>query len=462
MKSIRSGQRGSALILATVIIIIVAGLGAAFATLSFSQSSATMKSANSESSLYMAEAGLEDTINKMNAYADAEWTWLKQNPTMQFSQFPLYGGMTLLTDYNVFGTIATVVVNGVTTTQSVLPVKAVNGGTYSVTVTPAFDGQKRPYTIASRGLGKNEARKVETVVGPAPSNGQFRYGLFGEVLLNVYGSNGAGGSSSTGADVKVDSYKSTLGSYTSQMKSYSVNGSSVDAARVNGNIAANGNVITSQSMIIMGNVTAGPGIAPQTNGAYINGTVSSLATRENFPVDAYKPSPATSSGPLSGSKTYLATGASSAHVDSLSMVTKDTLTFTGVGTFDLYVDGNIDVKGLITIDKDVKVTIHQNGGTMTINGQGIANASQSPDHFTLTSNSADTAGKFNGGSQFFGSVYAPKMNVSLLGNGEIFGAVVANSITFGGTAQFHYDEDLNISNFAPPVFRISSWRETVK
>ena len=51
----------------------------------------------------------------------------------------------------------------------------------------------------------------------------------------------------------------------------------------------------------------------------------------------------------------------------------------------------------------------------------------------------------HGNGSFSGAVYAPNANVSLDGSGkggEMFGAVVGNTITFGGGYQFHYDEDL--------------------
>src|SRR5947207_814881 len=98
MKTAQSRQRGSALLLATVVVLIIAGLAAAFVTLTTSQSNATRKSSNSETALYVAEAGLEDTINLMNAYVIEEWTWLSQNKTMTPTNFVI----TSSKDYAVF------------------------------------------------------------------------------------------------------------------------------------------------------------------------------------------------------------------------------------------------------------------------------------------------------------------------------------------------------------------------
>ena len=54
--------------------------------------------------------------------------------------------------------------------------------------------------------------------------------------------------------------------------------------------------------------------------------------------------------------------------------------------------------------------------------------------------------KLAGQGSFYGAVYAPNATISLDGSGsskgEMFGAVVGKSISFGGGYQFHYDEDL--------------------
>ncbi|MEX0325666.1 MAG: hypothetical protein AB3N33_06220 [Puniceicoccaceae bacterium] len=53
--------------------------------------------------------------------------------------------------------------------------------------------------------------------------------------------------------------------------------------------------------------------------------------------------------------------------------------------------------------------------------------------------------KLHGNGSFSGAVYAPNAEISLDGSGkagEMFGAVVGNTIDFGGGYQFHYDEDL--------------------
>lgn len=55
-------------------------------------------------------------------------------------------------------------------------------------------------------------------------------------------------------------------------------------------------------------------------------------------------------------------------------------------------------------------------------------------------------------------VYAPQGSVTINGNGDVMGSVVANDITLVGNAAFHYDESLADFGGANP-FRVSVWRE---
>jgi len=55
-------------------------------------------------------------------------------------------------------------------------------------------------------------------------------------------------------------------------------------------------------------------------------------------------------------------------------------------------------------------------------------------------------------------VYAPQGSVSINGNGDVCGSVVANNISCTGNAFFHYDESL--ANFgARNPYRVSKWKE---
>ena len=55
-------------------------------------------------------------------------------------------------------------------------------------------------------------------------------------------------------------------------------------------------------------------------------------------------------------------------------------------------------------------------------------------------------------------VYAPNGDVTLNGNGDMMGAVVARNITLTGNAAFHYDESL--ADFGADMpYGVVRWRE---
>ncbi len=54
-------------------------------------------------------------------------------------------------------------------------------------------------------------------------------------------------------------------------------------------------------------------------------------------------------------------------------------------------------------------------------------------------------------------IYAPRGDVTIRGNGAVQGAIVADTITFTGNANFHYDQALSrLGDHAP--FKAAGWR----
>lgn len=65
---------------------------------------------------------------------------------------------------------------------------------------------------------------------------------------------------------------------------------------------------------------------------------------------------------------------------------------------------------------------------------------------------------FSGGSNFVGAIYAPNASFKLAGGADIYGAVIASSLTITGNSSFHYDESLANVKKQPlrPAYRITS------
>jgi hypothetical protein len=55
-------------------------------------------------------------------------------------------------------------------------------------------------------------------------------------------------------------------------------------------------------------------------------------------------------------------------------------------------------------------------------------------------------------------VYAPNGDVTINGNGDVMGSIIARKIKLTGNAAFHYDESLAERDSNAP-FSISKWRE---
>jgi hypothetical protein len=141
---------------------------------------------------------------------------------------------------------------------------------------------------------------------------------------------------------------------------------------------------------------------------------------------------------------------------SISLAANRTLTITG--NVRLYVTGNTSLSGnaRINIAPGARLEVYC-AGSISLAGNGVVNSNRPEDnqwHGLSTCSSATIAG--NGA--FVGTLYAPHAALTVGGNGEVQGAVVANSIVFSGNANLHYDEALrNISGSSG--YLVVSWQE---
>ncbi|MDI1320455.1 MAG: hypothetical protein PSW75_09740 [bacterium] len=104
-------------------------------------------------------------------------------------------------------------------------------------------------------------------------------------------------------------------------------------------------------------------------------------------------------------------------------------------------------------------------GDISIAGNGVTNGgttaatANNPSNFQIWGTSTTTQDiKVAGNGVLSAIVYAPNANVTINGNGDVEGSVVANNITLTGNAAFHYDESLARFGGANP-YRVASWRE---
>jgi Tfp pilus assembly protein PilX len=138
---------------------------------------------------------------------------------------------------------------------------------------------------------------------------------------------------------------------------------------------------------------------------------------------------------------------------------------TGGGWVEIWIPGSLDVEGSnqINVPAGAHVTFYVDGN-VSIAGNGVLNTSQIPGDVTFYGNPDPASSQtidIAGNGVFAGILYAPNSAVSARGSGnsgDIFGAIIANTIFFNGTTSLHYDQALGDLG-AVIDYRISSWYE---
>ena len=152
-------------------------------------------------------------------------------------------------------------------------------------------------------------------------------------------------------------------------------------------------------------------------------------------------------------------------IPGISLTGKQTLTILGDVTIILTASSGataLSVTGTasLIIPAGSKLTIYTEGD-VKIAGNGLTNSNTQPSTciFWGTSQSASPEIiQIAGNGALKSLVYVPNGSVTLSGNGDMMGSVVALDITLNGNAAFHYDESL--ANYSPNTpFGVSKWRE---
>jgi hypothetical protein len=129
----------------------------------------------------------------------------------------------------------------------------------------------------------------------------------------------------------------------------------------------------------------------------------------------------------------------------LTVAMKDGLTI--LGDVVILVEGDVKIQGTVELDNNASLELSFTGD-FDLSGSSSAFINPGiPENLMVSGIGTDPTQemKLAGNGSFTGVVYAPNYDLELGGSGtsgEMFGAVVANNITFGGGYQFHYDEDL--------------------
>lgn len=364
--------------------------------------------------LYLAEAGAEI------GFAEFNYHYFKGGSGFQSSRgwTDLGGGLYSLTT------------NGLTDTagRSLGDIKIIVAGVG--TSSPYMYGIGTCYSSLFGGTNIVRAVKVTLVNSP-----RFPVGLMSRNDINMNGNNFYSDSYDS-----TDSTKSTSGRYDSSKKQsngdVATNSGLTDSVNI-GNADVYGRVYTGpEDTVTMGpNGSIGPTFIAADRADTVAEALANGWIRQDFSADV--PGVSLPSG-LSGASslgninntTVISGGDWRASGISLS----GTKTLTISGTVRLYVTGSVSVSG-----------------------NGVVNDSTAPINNQWFGLSNSTSWSVSGNGEWIGTVYAPNADLSVSGNGVINGAVVANSLTLGGNAAFHYDESLESSG-GNVGYRVASWQ----
>lgn len=142
--------------------------------------------------------------------------------------------------------------------------------------------------------------------------------------------------------------------------------------------------------------------------------------------------------------------------NTLTILGDVTLVLTAATGDAVSVTGNAE----IIIPDGSNLTLYASAN-VKIAGKGIANLNVQPISCQIYGVSTSPAGQdiqIAGNGSLTAVVYAPSGDVTLNGNGDMMGAVIARTIRLTGNAAFHYDEALAERDADQP-FSISKWRE---
>ena len=353
-----------------------------------------------------------------------------------------------------------------------------SGGTYTKFVTSFADSTGKvlgSYTVTVSGVGSSAPTiqgigTADVSRGPSAvsravkvglaSSSRFPAGITSKNRIDLAGNNVYSDSYDS-----VDPAKSSNGRYDSTKK------------QPNGDIASNEVLIDSVDIgnaAVYGKVYTGVGgtVEIGANGSVGNTFVSAdRATtvaqgegagyiRHDFNVDipdASLPSGATSWSSLGTINNDTTINGGDWRVSAIGLAGTDSLTIQG--NVRLYVTGDTSLSGnsQIVISSNATLTVYA-AGSMSVHGNGVQNnggLAANNQFFGLTSS---TSWDLSGNGEWIGTVYAPQAALTIGGNGNMNGAIVAKSITLNGNANFHYDESLKTTGGAVG-YVVSSWQE---
>lgn len=442
MRSVRKlspaySRRGSVLIVALLVAALIAMVLGSYLNLNLATTRLAHRTFYGYAALNLAEAGTEEGVWSFNHATDPAvdaWGDWSKGGAAAWKKFPVveFGG-------NIKGTMKVYVDN----------------------YNPSANAQ--PKVVAQASLGADgQTPVVKLVEVTLRRRSYFANGLVGKNSVTFNGSNAS--VDSWNSDPDNDASTAPV-PYSADVRTD--HGSVATVSVLNSSIAVN-------QANVWGYVSTG-GAQPQVG---TNGTVRGVSTPATVNVDPARISTdfnadfsvltAPTDGTLIasvGATLGVAGTTTKWRCPNVTLTGNDTLTILGQVTLIL-TDGSgaqtMSVTGnaAIIIPDGSSLTIWTEGD-VKIAGRGLGNSNVQPLSCLILGTNRSPIGQaidIVGNGALKSVLYAPFGDVTINGNGDVMGSIVARTITLVGNAAFHYDESLaNYGDSTP--FGVSKWRE---
>jgi hypothetical protein len=323
-------------------------------------------------------------------------------------------------------------------------------GTYEVTTTPDAVSADR-YVIHAKGTHGLSTRRIEVGVRRR-KKASFVDGLFSKDNLVANGNE------------RTDAYDSRVGTYASQAVNSDAGGT---YALQGGSVGSNKAIdINGTAVHIRGNAIPGPLYEVDLSGSpTISGDM--IPREEEIPVADPPLAEFTAAATTNQNGTWTVNHGSVTYnaARATMRVNPGTELVLAAGT---YFFSDLSLKSGATLRVTGPVRIYATGD-VDLAGGAVVNASGRSTDLLLyvhpyplptTFDPPHTEVKIAGGPQCAAGIYAPGAQVTISGNADFFGAVVAKDIVLNGDTYFHYDLALGeIGTEAGATFERLYWRE---
>lgn len=400
LKKEKAKEKGMALVLSLVVIIVLTILGTALLLRSVTASKNTEIFLNSTRAFWLAEAGVQRVLWELNSGYWSGWTTSGNNASLQTN----------------WGT----------------------SGDYDVTVFDYAGSNPRVEVTGyfpSRTAAQPILRRVSAVLGK--SGTVFNYAAFGGTSIKLKGKG------------TTDSYDSSQGPYGDPN------------VGSEGDVGTNGDVgISGGNAYVDGDASTGPD-GTFDDETKVSGDITHENNEVMPPVSV--PSYLSSLGTSGGINSTVTIPSGNYKYSSVNLSSTDVVTIVGPAEIYLTGSTSITVTGQAEVVVDAAstgpVTIYFDGD-VNLAGQGITNETQTPSELILYGTSGNSQDiNITGQTDFYGAFYAPDAEMKLSGDGALYGSFIGDEVEVSGQGGVHYDEQLSQTSSAVSLFSVESWQD---